>query len=70
MSTTTTDAYRSAAPVGEDLPLYRTAADALEELPDPLLLERPHEDPVHLSINEGVPYRFEASDRWRVDSHS
>lgn len=56
--------------LGEDLPEYRTAADVLEELPDPLLPQRPHEDPVHLSIDDGVPYRFETSDRWRVDPHS
>jgi DNA (cytosine-5)-methyltransferase 1 len=68
---THTGTQQSLTAVGRDqTQAWQTAGDALQDLPDPLPSTRPHEDPVHVSIDDGVPYRFDTTDRWRVDPAS
>lgn len=57
--------------IGEDgFKGYRTAREALEDLPEPLASHRPVDDPVHVDLHSYAVYRDDDTDEYRVDPHS
>ena len=66
-----TAAQVSASAYGPDgMAGYRTAKEALEDLPRPLPSATPEGDNVHASIDEMLAYRDDHNDVHRVDPHS